>query len=90
MSGSTDAAGEEYYPGLLPGHGQAACASLVSCQIAFAEGAEAAQVAEGHVERLVSLEKLPVPFSESADTREWSRTHGLLPFIVVYPPYLDL
>jgi hypothetical protein len=90
MGGSADAAGEEDDPGLLPGHGKAACASLVSCQIALAESAETAQVAEGHIERLVSVEKLPVPFSEGADTREGSWTQKLLPIIVIDPPNLDL
>jgi len=56
VGGSSDATGEEDYSRLLSRHIQATGSSLVSCQVAFPEGAEATDITEWKVKRLVSLQ----------------------------------
>ncbi len=90
VSRGADAAGDQHNPRLLPCHVDATGSPLVARQVTLAKSAEAAEVAEGHVEGLVPFEELPVPAPEGPHAREGGRAHGLLPLVVVYPPHLDL
>ncbi len=55
VGGRPDAAGDEDNPRLLAGHRYSAGPPLISRQIAFPEGAETTEIAEGHVEGLVPI-----------------------------------
>jgi len=90
VGGGADAAGQEHYPGLLSRHCDAAGPLLVASEVALSEGAEAAEIAEGHVEGLVTAQQLSIPVPEGADAREWCGAHGFLPCVIVDTPHLEL
>ena len=74
-----DAGSEQHDPRLLGGHGDPAGAALSAREVALAVGAEAAEVAERHVERAVPREQAPVPVPERRRGRARRRPGRLVP-----------
>ena len=76
---STDAGGEEHDPRLLSRERDPAGSPFPPGEVALAVRAEAAEVAERHVERAVAAEQAPVPISQSRHRWIWGRAGRLLP-----------
>jgi len=55
VGGGADTACQKHYAGLLSGHVYSACSAFSASEVAFAESAEAADIAEWQVEGLIAL-----------------------------------
>jgi hypothetical protein len=79
MSCGPDRGSQQYDPGLLGGHVNATGASLVAGKVTFPVGAEAAEVAEGHVEWAIPFKKREIPVPQRGEGWKWGRTYGICP-----------
>jgi len=63
VGGGANTACQKHYAGLLGSYVYSAGSAFSAGEVAFAESAEAADITEGQIKRLVTLQKFHIPFS---------------------------